>query len=776
MFDNLFTSSTSVWAGLISAAVLLPVLIHLINLVRYKKVSFAAMEFLLKSKKQSRNYVWLKQFFLLLCRVAALVLALFLMSQAGCQEDRIARILGGRSTHHYVLLDDSFSMTDTGSADRANNREPGADVNSSAFTHAQSVLTAIAGRVSNRQNQKFSLVRFSAGEHDDATRGLHFDLENRLVDSTFGSVLDEARGNLEPSALAVDGRAVISKVAALARQRKDENPILYVLSDFRSKDWELTDEIESDLQAIKESGGGVELINCGSTAEANVAIVDLQPASNVRVASTPLMMEVKIKNLSKVPVTKLRALISIGTFSQANSPAGLVKKTEDLPAIFIQKIEPGKTVSRLFPVFFSSPGQHSVSVRIPDDAVAIDNQRSSILDIKDRARVLLIDDANQKHAAYVSLALNPNQLTGIEPEVQPKSFLRDTDAQTLAQFDVIFLLDVDALDAAAVRNLQSWCQLGGGLAWFLGPKCGVSFYNGLFNADMGIFPLELEQMVEIEEDAQATSPDFAPLSHPMFAPVLNQKNSLLGLVNIEKVMVPTRQWLLDPPRNARVIANVRGMARRPLMVESSVGDGRVMVCTTTAGPVWNNWARNATFLPVLLLMEDYLAGGKNQTTNQTLSAPLTISKDARTFLPGLTLLMPVEGADERETVDLDVAPGDDDQQLLKVQLPTFNQTGRSTLHQPGVHDFWFQETNGAWSVDRIAINVDTVESNLEPVKPRQLLTKLGAVGPTWVAWDQFNPEPDLKPASSLSRLFLVLLFAIFAIEPLLAYLSSFHHA
>ena len=337
------------------------------------------------------------------------------------------------------------------------------------------------------------------------------------------------------------------------------------------------------------------------------------------------------------------------------------------------------------------------------------------------------------------------------------------------------MLDIDALDDAAVRALKSFCQAGGGLAYFLGPKSSVTFYNTLFGSGDGIFPVELEQTVDVEEDPQSTSADFLPLDHPIFAPVLHQKTSLLDLVDVEKTIVPTREWLLSPPANARVIATVRGDQRRPLMVESSFGDGRIVVCTTSAGPIWNNWSRNATYLPILLLLEDYLAGGKNQTADLTLSSSLTLAKDATQFLPDATLLSPIPGSEERESSDLKLTAANGNQ-ILQAELPTYNPTGRANLTLPGVYDFWFQESNGAWAVDRAAINVDSAEGNLETIAPGQLLTNLSSVQPTWVNWNQFNPEPDLKPASSLSRLFLLLLLMVFAIEPLLAYLSSFHHA
>ena len=78
MFQNIFTSSPLVWSGLIAFAILLPILIHLINMMRHRRVKWAAMEFLLQSYKKQRNWIWLKQLLLLLSRIAALLLLLMM--------------------------------------------------------------------------------------------------------------------------------------------------------------------------------------------------------------------------------------------------------------------------------------------------------------------------------------------------------------------------------------------------------------------------------------------------------------------------------------------------------------------------------------------------------------------------------------------------------------------------------------------------------------------------------------------------------------------------
>ena len=58
-----------------------PVLIHLINMLRHRHVEWAAMEFLLVSQKKHRTWVILKQLLLLLLRLAAIALVVLALAQ-----------------------------------------------------------------------------------------------------------------------------------------------------------------------------------------------------------------------------------------------------------------------------------------------------------------------------------------------------------------------------------------------------------------------------------------------------------------------------------------------------------------------------------------------------------------------------------------------------------------------------------------------------------------------------------------------------------------------
>ncbi|MDX1965260.1 MAG: BatA domain-containing protein, partial [Pirellulales bacterium] len=105
--DFLFSNLLYIGLPLMS----LPILIHLINMMRHQRIEWAAMEFLLASQKKNRTWVLIKQLLLLLMRMAAVAGIAFMVAQP-LLKDRLGRYFGGGRVHHIVLLDDSFSMAD----------------------------------------------------------------------------------------------------------------------------------------------------------------------------------------------------------------------------------------------------------------------------------------------------------------------------------------------------------------------------------------------------------------------------------------------------------------------------------------------------------------------------------------------------------------------------------------------------------------------------------------------------------------------------------------
>ncbi|QEG23134.1 glutamine amidotransferase [Mariniblastus fucicola] len=762
MFSNLFTSSPAVWAGLIAGLVALPILIHLINLVRHKTIEWAAMDFLLKSHRKNRNWVWLKQLLLLLSRIAILLLGLFLLSQVGCENDRIAALLGGRSTHHYVLVDDSFSMSDR-------------DAQGTAMDRARSTILQIVSRARSRGNHRISLLRYSGFEPLDESESLvpAFDIENQTVDSSFARQVESSLAGLRPSAFPVDSQRSLEAVADLVKARTQENAIVYLLSDFREKDWQQTSSIGQSLESLSDSGAAVELIRCVKTVHANLAVTGLKPIGNVRVAETPLMMEVTVSNFSEDIANKVQVEVGSTVFRRpALGSADSDASTEELPTVFIESIEPGQSETRIFPVYFGQVGQHSVTATIGEDAVAKDNVRNCVVDIESNADVLIVYRPNRQHADFLSLALNPNSMTGIRAEVQTADFLRDATAESLSRFDVIFLCDVGQIDEGAVKNVKSFVADGGGLVYFAGPNTNFGFFNlNFYENGQGLLPVELADELDVDEREDGMPADIVAATHPIFAPVNDVRNSLLDLVQVKKTLRPSFSWLQKPPSQAKVLATLRGNRQMPLVIDGQYQKGRTMLFMTTAGPQWNNWMRNATFPPILLLLQDYLASGKFPHDDRLVGDVVEILKPTGSVTPDVTLLSPTESEDRIES-KIRLSQTDEG---LRGQIGESLQSiiNRST-GVPGVYELRFRQMDSTSAVERVALNVDHAESDLQLARDDKLSQVFGDQLPAITNWDQFNAEPKQKSVSSLNRLLLLLLVALLVAEQTLGWMCSYH--
>src|SRR5262245_27595008 len=106
---ELFANPAYLVAG--GALISSPIIIHLINRMRFKRLRWAAMEFLLKAQKRSRRRLIIEQLILLLLRCILVALAALLvlrffgfdLSKLGAaQKDNL----------HVVVLDDDLSMND----------------------------------------------------------------------------------------------------------------------------------------------------------------------------------------------------------------------------------------------------------------------------------------------------------------------------------------------------------------------------------------------------------------------------------------------------------------------------------------------------------------------------------------------------------------------------------------------------------------------------------------------------------------------------------------
>ena len=770
---------------------LVPLLIHLINLVRRRRVKWAAMNFLLQSYKKHQKWIWLQQLLLLFLRMAAVAAAVAMLAQWVAKSHWFS-LFGGQVTHHYVLLDDSFSMSE---------RFGGV----SAFDKATRALARVAAQAMVQDSsQKMTLLRFSrAAGFDKQNTGTAIgqlaDLNAESVNANFDVLLEEKRQGLAVTQLSTGARVACELALELLRQSQDETNVLHVLSDFRHKDWSKPAELKQLLSDLDGASEQIHFINCApESQQGNLAITDLQPAEDIRAAGVPLFVHVTVKNFGTESVRKIPLRIRTSYYDPqsvaAAEPGQPLGKIDEFPAILIDDLPPGQTTTRQVQVLFPRPGEHVVEAILPDDVVAVDNHRWCVVDIEENESVLVVEGDRpepQSNAYYLKSAFEPGPRasTGIRVAMERPSYLRDATVESLAQFRAIYLLDVDRLEDRAVQNLESFVRAGGGLGVFLGEHVNLGFYTTtLYRDGAGLFPLPLERGEILPADSEENVPDLEVTDHPLFSVFLGERNPFISLVNIDGYVRPPLRWTPDPDSTVAVIARLRN--RQPLAVERRFGEGRVVAFLTTLGPEWNNWASSPSFVVVLLKLQSYVAAPQRTVDTRIVGSSLQLPIDPEKFRTDLVFVAPGPKSDlplvlQRAAVASSqsrpgssaqppaAAPKDASATKLFAVLPGVS-TDDANSTRAGIYEVWQTTIAGPTEVHRFAFNVDPAESDIEQMSSQTLLSNISPVRVRMRRADELVFDVAEQAGFNRGGWLMILLIVALIGEQFLAYVASYH--
>lgn len=706
----------------------IPLLIHLINLLRQRRVEWAAMEFLLESQKKNRRWIVLREMLLLLMRLAAVAAVVLILAQP-MLHDGWAAVLGGSKTHHIVLLDDSFSMTD---------RRGDGD----AFERAKRAISQLGQDLSARGvPQSFTLLRFSRAADDEAQP----DLLEQLVSGSFPSLLDDTLAELAPSQTAVGPRAAIESLDRLLPDEAVESRAIYLVSDFRANQWAAPEELNRLLHDYSSDGTLLHFIDCVEAARPNLAISELAPRPGTRAAGVPLFMQVSVTNYGSDPARNVTVAI------EENGAAR--------PGVVIEELAAGATETRRFLVQFPTAGQHVVTARLESDAIEADNERLCVVDLPLSEQVLLVDgDEVAADARFLATALAPGGTvrTGITTRIEPPTFLN---THPLAEFRTIYLTNVGSLGQSAIEALEQYVAAGGGVAIFVGEATQTHWLNErLYRQGEGLFPLPVVGAVTLPVDRLQKAPDLDVTDHPMFKVFAGQRNSFLSSVNVERYLAASQRWQPPTDESIRVIARLRNGS--PLAVERRLGDGRVVAILTTASPTWNNWGRNPSYVVAMLELQAYLAE-RPETPSLVVGSDWQLSLDAALYDPDVRFQLPAASG------------------LADVQVDAVRSEGRlnATLTQTaerGLYEAHLGRADGDTEVRAMAVNVSPDEGNLATVGGEQLAAALSDVRFEYHRADDVRFTNRELSGFNLSEGLLYLLVVLLLGEQALAYFASYH--
>jgi hypothetical protein len=515
-----FLSPWLFWGGvfLISA----PILIHLINRMRFKRIRWAAMEFLLKSQKRNRRRLIIEQLILLALRCFLVVLAGLL----------VARFVGAaikgptQSVSHVIIIDDTLSMTDK-------SKETNTSKDTTAFDTAKTVTKDLVKRLLPvSAPQKIKVVRLSQCEPLSC---MVDDKLNQVSADALNAKLDDKDPSQACTLQHISPVVALRTAARILNEEGDPKKYFYFISDFRDHDWKEAEgeEAAKQLKSLTELGVRVKLIDVampprgGSKGTVrnndNLAVTQLQPESRVAPIDIPVQFTLNVHNYGGTEVKGLRVTIK---WDGIEAPE----------ASMMIDARPGPNV-KTFQMAINKEGYHAVTAEIPAEKVGIqaDNIRYTVMEIKRQVPVLVVDGdwpSGQNRPGGTYFLQN---LFGAARgyKVVPKGVDELKKPTIGSEYPCIFILNVKEFDAETIKNLEKYVSDGGGVAFFMGNKVSPARYNAtLYRDGKGLFPVPLkpaptEEKIEVLEKLERMRKQQPGIfirddQHPLFAPIYKE--------------------------------------------------------------------------------------------------------------------------------------------------------------------------------------------------------------------------------------------------------------
>ncbi|QXD17098.1 BatA domain-containing protein [Rhodocaloribacter litoris] len=609
--------------GLVAAAI--PLIIHLFNFRRPKRVDFSSLAFLKELQQTTMQRVRIKQWLLLALRtlaIASLVLAFARPTLTG----DLAGTVGGRAaTAQVIVLDNSLSMALR-------------DEQGSYLDQARALAAGIIEQMA--PGDEVTLLMTAESSPADPVAYQHP-----------GPALDALAGvEVHPGAATL--AHTLDRAARLLAGAPQLNREIYLLSDLQRTT--LGDSAGTEVpdgRVTRPAEIRVALLPVGTRAYPNVAVTEVRVVSRIVEAGQPVRLEA--------------TLVNYGTSRLEDYVASVFLEGERVAQAAVD-LEPGAATDVAFTVTPQQRGWLAGLVQIEDDAFEYDNARHFTLHVPARRRLLLVRGEEQR-TDYIELALSPELAPGrlaFQTEVIPESALAATG---LGVYDAVILVGPRTLSSGEVAALVRYVEAGGGLMIFPGASARAEDYNALLAGLGGGRFTGFSG--ELGPGRPVATFDRVDLEHPLFEGVFEPA----ALRRERRVESPEFYFVMDyVPGSATEQTLIRLSSGVPFLQELRHGRGAAFLLGVAPDPRWSDLPVRGLFIPLLYRSMYYLSAGETTGAGQ-----LTVGR------PGTLRLA---GAPEDVALRL---VGPDGQEFTPEQRNLFGAVLLqldATVRQPGIYD------------------------------------------------------------------------------------------
>jgi hypothetical protein len=558
--------------GVIALAV--PIAIHLIGRRRARVVKFAALDFLLATKRRTARRFRLRERILLIVRAVACAAVAIALAKPYTSCSRKGPEVTRGPQAAVLVIDDSFA---------ASYQVGGVPWLKKATDEARRILTQLGPEA------EVAIVRAAEGsDHPSELTRDHLRLRDQLL-------------ALEPTSRPADTTRALTRAAQLLAASSHARKTVFLISLVAKTG------LRPEEPPWAKDGPALVIVDVRPAAMPNFAVTNLRVDAEPGTGSRGVAFDAEIANFGDAKAT-VEASLSIADRVVARGTVELPPHQRRIKR-FLASLPAGVRVT-------------DASVSITPDALAVDDRRWVRASLRDRVRVLLVDGdprtvRHDDELFYLEVALRPGdredsgtQVRAITAEElagigDPPPAHRGHPVIDLEEFDVVVLANVAALPAERVEVLKNWVKAGGGILVAPGDRVDSAAYD---HTMLPLLPQSLRDPIDTTWGATPQDRDSRALhlvkweaDHPIFTPFSKTAPELADAKFFKiSLLGPTTDTA-----DRKVLARFTNGAAA--LVEASIGAGRTLLFTSTIDRDWNDLPIHPGFLPLVQQAVRHLA-------------------------------------------------------------------------------------------------------------------------------------------------------------------------
>lgn len=447
-------------------AVSIPIIIHLFNLQKPRKILFPNVRFLKEVQQSTSNKLKLKHLLILLARICFIICLVL----AFAQPFLFSRDAGNMKGRPYVsvFLDNSFSMQNELTQDKA------LDVGIKSIQQLTDLFsgTTLYGFLTNDFEGKDQYFR----NKDKLTE--------RISEVNFSNNYREAS-------------AVLNRQHQLLLTQGADNKHIVWFSDFQKSTL-------GDLSSLKfDSSIHYHFVPIQNIEVPNVSVDSLWLVSPLVKPGENNVLDVNLLNSGNKEVRELTVKLYIDNIQVSSA---------------VVDIKPGAVVKSSFVFNINGEGQKRASIRFEDHPVVFDNEYFFTLNVSPKINILHLYEGD---GLYVS---NVYANESIFEAINNRS--GDFDYSKVSNSDLLVLDNVSSFSPALLKSIQDFTEKGGSILVFPAKQIDQKSYEA-FAAQMQIPGVaSVKSDTSAKNSYELLPPDFA---NPFFSNVFEKKDARMAM-------------------------------------------------------------------------------------------------------------------------------------------------------------------------------------------------------------------------------------------------------